>query len=581
MPMDQVPEAYLVPLEGETAGKQIPLAARMVIGRAHDCEIHVLDSTISRQHAEVCLDRGKFVVCDIDSRNSVLVNGKNVSEWELTTGDVIQLGGRTFRFEMGGAAQRPAAWKPEEKTKLAAADGLGEESGSTIRISAEESAALLAKLFGTTMSDVRGQASTPLGGSRGAVSAPAAQPAPAGQPGQAAPAPAPAAYPAAAPAGNLMSAKTEIVAAEAFQATPTAGASQKAYACLRAIHHISDAVFSVEGEEAILAKVLEQVLQAVNADRASLVRKNAERDEFAVRASFSKDGTRKDEALAPARGAIARVAGSSLSVTVTDGPDARLIMYAPVSTGAGVPEAIAVDRLVARRPFDGDDLEMLAAIARQASLSLEKLRMPATSPSPGAAASAAAKRAESQIADVTILTASFFGFRPREGVGEARTVVEVINQYLTLMEGVLLRHGAKIDHLGPDGLEAFWGAPAKGDDDALRAARCASELHTELVKMNTLCGGAGLHPVQVGVALHSGPAVAGTLGSNERAAYTVVGETANEAWRLRLRSRAGETLLTAPCLARLGTTARTLALPYVELPGLSGLIQVHLLQTVQ
>lgn len=561
MPMDQVPEAYLIPLEGETAGKQIALAARNVIGRAHDCEIHVLDSTLSRQHAEVCLDRGKFVVCDMDSRNAVLVNGKTVSEWELTTGDVIQLGSRTFRFEMGGQAARPAAWKPEEKVKLAATEHAGEESGSTIRISPEESAQLLAKLFGTTISDPRGAL---------------AAPAPAGKPAAAA-APAPAPQPAR-PAPLTTSSKTELVAAEAFQAEPTGGAAQKAYNCLRAIHHISDAVNAVSGEDAVLTKVLEQVLEAVGADRASLIRKNPERDEFKVRAQLSKDGTRKDEPLTPARGAIARVAGSSLSLTVTDGAEARLIMYAPVSTGAGVAEALAVDRLVTRRAFDGDDLEMLVAIARQASLSLEKLRMPAGRVEGGSAAPV--RRAESQIADVTILSANFFGFRPREGVGDASTVVEVINQYLSLLEGVLLRHGAKIDHLGPDGLEAFWGAPAKGEEDATKAARCAQELHTELVKMNTLCASAGLHPVQVGVALHSGPAVAGTLGSDERAAYTVVGETANECWRLRLRARAGETLLTAPCLERLGKGVQTLALPYMELPGLGGLIQVHLLQRV-
>ena len=143
--MDPVPEAYLVPLDGESPGERIALAARMVIGRSHDCEINVLDNTLSRQHAEICLDNGEFVINDLDSRNRVIVNGTTVAEAKLAHGDEIRLGSRTFRFELIGIKSLPAAWKPEERTRLGDEGEVG-ESGSTVRISPADSASLLARL---------------------------------------------------------------------------------------------------------------------------------------------------------------------------------------------------------------------------------------------------------------------------------------------------------------------------------------------------------------------------------------------------------------------------------------------------
>lgn len=144
LPMEQVPEAYLVPLDGESTGTRIALAARMVIGRAHECEIRVLDATLSRLHAEICLDNGKFVITDLDSRNRVQINGVTSAEQELVHGDVIRLGNAIFRFEMMGNAAKPAAWMPEARTKLG--DESESPSSSTVRMTPQESASLLAAL---------------------------------------------------------------------------------------------------------------------------------------------------------------------------------------------------------------------------------------------------------------------------------------------------------------------------------------------------------------------------------------------------------------------------------------------------
>ncbi len=69
------------------------------IGRRANCHLPLQDEQVSRQHAELRLDGGNWVILDSGSSNGVFVNQRRVSGARLQTGDVIQIGGFRLEFD--------------------------------------------------------------------------------------------------------------------------------------------------------------------------------------------------------------------------------------------------------------------------------------------------------------------------------------------------------------------------------------------------------------------------------------------------------------------------------------------------
>ncbi|MEW6227150.1 MAG: DUF3662 and FHA domain-containing protein [Bacillota bacterium] len=72
---------------------------RVVIGRAASCDIVVCDPGVSRRHAEITRNGGRFCITDLQSTNGTFVNGRRVSRQLLADGDLISLGRVRGRFK--------------------------------------------------------------------------------------------------------------------------------------------------------------------------------------------------------------------------------------------------------------------------------------------------------------------------------------------------------------------------------------------------------------------------------------------------------------------------------------------------
>jgi len=73
------------------------------IGRSNSCDIVISNPTVSRRHAEIICDAGKFILRDLSSTNGVYHNGIRVSEAEIASNSLVALdrfGKIAFRFEI-------------------------------------------------------------------------------------------------------------------------------------------------------------------------------------------------------------------------------------------------------------------------------------------------------------------------------------------------------------------------------------------------------------------------------------------------------------------------------------------------
>ncbi len=85
--------AELQVIRGATPGTTYRLhGRRMVAGRRSDCDIHLEDATVSREHAAFVRRGDDWWVVDLGSTNGVRVNGSDVGEREIRPGDRIELG---------------------------------------------------------------------------------------------------------------------------------------------------------------------------------------------------------------------------------------------------------------------------------------------------------------------------------------------------------------------------------------------------------------------------------------------------------------------------------------------------------
>jgi hypothetical protein len=82
-------------------GKNTVLSgSRMLIGRSRDCDVTLDDPNVSRRHAELRNEDGRWIVTDLGSTNGVKVNGRRAESAALEPGDELQFGLARFRFEL-------------------------------------------------------------------------------------------------------------------------------------------------------------------------------------------------------------------------------------------------------------------------------------------------------------------------------------------------------------------------------------------------------------------------------------------------------------------------------------------------
>ena len=169
----------------------------------------------------------------------------------------------------------------------------------------------------------------------------------------------------------------------------------------------------------------------------------------------------------------------------------------------------------------------------------------------------------------TILFSDIRGFTTMTEQLGPHATVSLLNEYFEIMVDCINREGGMLDKFIGDAIMAGFGIPVAHTDDEDRAVRTSLSMISQLNAWNLKRAGEGKLPVLIGIGLNTDVVVAGSIGSQKRTNYTVIGDGVNLAARLEsaCKQYAARILISEFTYKKLRGTYRTREIDLVVVKG--------------
>ncbi len=538
--------------------RTLTLGPHNSLGRHPDSTIQILDKIVSKEHCRILHDGSRWQLQDLDSLNGTFLNGARVNGTHLLrSGDELGLGATTARFEDDDEAALPKA-TPEPYAPLPAPSPPSGGTQPSMDIAPMSPRQAARTLLGDPIApiDVRQQARE-IG--------------------------------------------TQINAAEKLGFRPLAQLADNPtqiaadYERLRFSHELSREICLERDLPTLLDKILASMFRFVPADRGVIMLVD-ERGELQPQASLRRDGTSapisvsstimnhvmKERASVLTRDAAMDFAGSKGRSMILNRISSAIV--APLLHEEELLGVLWLDSHTLAR-FEERDLELVTTIAGQAAMFIEisilgkKVEQEIVNRerfsrllSPNVAEKVLSgemviQKGGQLVPRCTVFNSDIRGFTAMSEGARPEELVELLNEYFELMVETIFKYEGTLDKFMGDGIMALWGAPVKGHTDAIHAVQCAIEQLEGLRQLNIQRRSATTAPLEIGIGIHTGPVVAGYIGSSRALSYTVIGDTANTSARLCSVAGAGQILVSEETLSEIGNRFEYQELPAVQLKG--------------
>ncbi len=130
--------------------------------------------------------------------------------------------------------------------------------------------------------------------------------------------------------------------------------------------------------------------------------------------------------------------------------------------------------------------------------------------------------------EATVLFSDIKNFTKLSNSLTSRETVNILNNYFENGERIIFQNNGMLDKYTGDGLMALFGVPVPDKNHAASACQAILDFH----KMEMSKASTEKLPLKTRIGVHTGPLIAGNIGSSRRVDYTAIGSTVNIAARL-------------------------------------------------
>jgi adenylate cyclase len=238
-------------------------------------------------------------------------------------------------------------------------------------------------------------------------------------------------------------------------------------------------------------------------------------------------------------------------------------MYAPLLWQDEVLGVLCVDNSEACPPFEGEDLQLLQAVAHHAAMAVahhyaqEDLQRHAEftnrffssrfPPSVRAKlmneASTGTLPIGTRRSQVTILISDIRGFAQLTSRLGAQRMSDMLNECFPPLIEAIFSQGGTIERFVGDAIFAVFGSPEPDANQHEHAVRAALKMQEEIKILSESREARELETCALGIGIDCGEALHGFIGNGERMEYAVIGDVANRASRYCAGAHEGEVLI--------------------------------------
>jgi adenylate cyclase len=348
---------------------------------------------------------------------------------------------------------------------------------------------------------------------------------------------------------------------------------------LRLLAEVGRTLLGSQSLSDVLNRVVDMAFAAVPAERAFLMLRDSSEEALAARVLRHRDGTIPPNPTL-SRQVVRQVMRERVALLAADATTAglgvtdsilrfkiRSFMCAPLWNRDEVVGVLYVDSPLSAQ-FTASDLDAFTALTNAAAVAIEQARLSGQlleetrrrerlqryhSP---AVVSRILHTPESdggldaQERDVSVMFCDLVGFTTLcEHIPPAHAAA-LLNTFLTRMTDVVFEHEGTLDKFLGDALLAVFGAPFEQPEHPHRAVEAALAMRKALAALNAVQDGPKL---EMRVAINSGIALTGDIGSPRRREFTVLGDVVNTAARIESLAGPGEIVISGATAARLGS----------------------------
>ena len=480
--------------------------AEIRIGRAGDRSDLVLDDgQVSRAHALIKRTANGYALVDLDSANGTWVNDQRVKEKPLSNGDKFTISKYNFEFKLGSDA---TSINYENQA-------IG---GTVFMRKPDELAGSVPKLDRTAL---------------GAADA----------------------------SGQALYTYIETL--------------RKKAETLSRLYELNQLLSGDFALDAIFKKVSEMVFRLTPADRFLVLLRDADSGGLdRVATEFRNPARATAGEITISRTVVDRVLQEGISLLSLDTTlDQRLVaaqsiimhnirsvMCAPLLGRTGALGVIYVDCTEPMKILREDDLDLLNAVAAEASIAVDNAITHKQLVREELARAKYRRFMAPHVVDeilknpealnlggtnscVTMLFSDVRGFTTMSEDLEPDKVVQILNEYFADMTPIVFEHRGMLDKYMGDGLMALFGVPLQCEDAATNAVASAIAMQRRMEAVNRDLRSMGMSDIAIGIGINTGTVTVGYIGSEERTDYTAIGDAVNLAARLEKQAQAGQIII--------------------------------------
>lgn len=372
---------------------------------------------------------------------------------------------------------------------------------------------------------------------------------------------------------------------------------------------VAKTLISADDLETVLQKVMDMIFEYLPVDRGFLLLE--EGGELKLRISRMKSSQRmtRDGSAPYSRTIADMVVRDKVAVLTSDAQSderfeagqsirmqqIRSAMCAPLWSRDSVIGVIQVDSPLYVGSFNEQDLDLITALANFAAVAIERARLSERVAEEKRIRGRLERYHSPQVIDeiigdaeatggikgvrtktVTILFADLVGFTSWSEKMSAQDLTHLLTRFFTLASDAVFSEDGTIDKFVGDAVMAFFGAPIDQPDHARRAASTALKLRDGMQEWNRERTGRGEPLLDVRVAINTGDAFVGEIGSERRVDYTVIGNPVNVAARMEeFVATPGDIVIGPETYAAIRNSYRVAQLGFFALKGLSEQVPLY------